>query len=144
MSKLLFLQTGDYVLYDGEVHEVEKYEGGLGVDLYAIDDADMPKVQGIELTDEVLTLCGFKFVKGGGLFQDHYLYDDGRCRCILYNNQVHIVSGNECQLDKRNIEYLHQIQQCMRVATNELDFIYFNSEGIDKLRKIVINQIKPV
>ena len=118
----------DLVLYNGDIYEVHGEVGGLGLNLgdtKELSDVFINDVETIKLTDEVLTkVLGFS-APDNFLLNSYFL--GGQCRdtSITYNMEekavsIHHKSGtNWCQAKKNNCNYLHDIQQAYRYATDE-------------------------
>lgn len=118
----------DLVLYNGDIYEVHGEVGGLGLNLgdtKELSDVFINDVEAIKLTDEVLTkVFGFS-APDNFLLNSYFL--GGQCRdtSITYNMEekavsIHHKSGpNWCQAKKSNCNYLHDIQQAYRYATDE-------------------------
>ena len=123
------LRIGNWVQYDGIPYQIEsltKVDAVVcSIDIFDFRNRSLEQAQPIELTEDVLLKIGFEKV---------YTVPHNRLRlCVKNGNEITRISydflfdditrleimGNGDSLNKRNIKYLHELQNSYYCLTNQ-------------------------
>lgn len=128
------VRIGDLVKYDGrifEIHAIDKDYPHLNTEEFGVGVVGWDDIEGVQLTEEILLMVGFKKVKDHSRHFpiEFYHYQNDYCWVYLLDDgvfEIEIITIDERHNLCRAYKYIHELQNLYFALTGE----ELNTEGV--------------